>query len=140
MARRIPGEFVPSDVNLANDPAILRAGPWAELVFRRGNEYVKRMHRDGTIEFIELRVIAHGIPGKAEAHAEALVREGLWEVIADGWYVRSFLKWNASQLEQAEVRAAKRRAAAVKHHKAGGHDERFDPECPSCQEGAIQHA
>ena len=137
MARRIPGEFVPSDVNLANDPAIMRAGAWAELLFRRANEYAKRMHRDGTIEAVELRIITHGIPGRPEVHAEALVREGLWEPTKDGWYIRSFLKWNASQAEQAEVRAQKRRGAAVANHKKGAHAGRFDSECLTCQEEAT---
>ena len=137
MARRIPGEFVPSDVNLANDPAIMRAGALAELLFRRANEYSKRNHRDGTVEAVELGVIAHGIPGRPQVHADALVREGLWEVTGDGWYIRSFLKWNASQLEQAEVRAQKRRGAAAANHKRGAHAGRVDAECSACQEEAA---
>ena len=134
MARRIPGEFVPSDINTANDPDILRAGPWAELLFRRGNEYAKRMHRDGVIYSVELPVVAHGIPGKAATHAAALVAVGLWEAIDDGWFIRSFLKWNLSQLEQSDVRAQKRRGAAAANHKKGAHDQHPDPKCPTCQE------
>lgn len=137
MARRIPGEFVPSDVNLANDPAIMRAGAWAELLFRRGNEHAKRMRRDGVIYAIELPILAHGIPGKAAAHADALVREGLWEPVEDespGWFIRSFLKWNLSQLEQADACAQKRTGAAITNHKKGGHKGRFDSQCPLCQE------
>ena len=76
MARRIPGEFVPSDVNLANDPAIMRAGAWAELLFRRANEYAKRMKRDGVIHRCDLSVISIGITGRAANHADALVRAG----------------------------------------------------------------
>jgi len=138
MARRIPGEFVPSDVNTANDPAIMRAGAWAELLFRRANEHAKRNHRDGTLHEVELRVIALGIPGRALTHAEALVREGLWEPLeGGGWYIRSYLKWNLSELEQAEVRAQKRRGAAATNHKKGAHSERPDIECPLCQEVAA---
>ena len=134
MARRIPGEFVPSDVNLANDPAIMRAGAWAELLFRRANEYAKRMKRDGVIHRCDLSVISIGITGRAANHADALVREGLWEPIDDGWFIRSFLKWNLSQLEQAEARAQKRSGAAITNHKKGGHRDRPDAECPLCAE------
>ena len=63
MSSKIPREFVPCDVNLANDPAILHAGFKAELLFRRANEYAKRMNRDGIIYPVELPIIAHGIPG-----------------------------------------------------------------------------
>ncbi len=132
MARRIPGEFVPSDVNLANDPAIMRAGPMAELLFRRANEYVKRSNRDGVVHVVELSLIAHGMPGRASAHAEALVREGLWEECCDGYRIRSYLKWNMSQAEQAEEKE-KRRCAAIltnhrRYHKLAPQDD-----CQHCQ-------
>ena len=77
MAWRVPGEFVPCDVNLANDPAIMRAGPLPELLFRRANEYVKRVNRDGILEAVELPVVALGMPGKPGQYADVLVREGL---------------------------------------------------------------
>ena len=134
MARRIPGEFVPCDVNLANDPAILRAGPWAELLFRRANEYAKRNDRDGTVDSVELGVIAFGIPGKSASHAAALVREGLWEESAAGWTIRSFLKWNMSQSEQEEERERKRLGALKTNHKKGLHADSKHADCPDCQE------
>lgn len=134
MARRIPGEFVPSDVNTANDPDIMRAGAWAELLFRRANEYAKRNHRDGVIYDVELAIIAHGIPGRPATHAAALVREGLWDCIEGGWSIRSFLKWNLSQIEQADERAKKRAGAAITNHKRGAHVDRSDHECPLCQQ------
>ncbi len=133
MARRIPGEFVPSDVNLANDPAIMRAGPMAELLFRRANEYAKRNDRDGTIHAVEIGVIAFGMPGKATTHAAALVREGLWETRESGWYIRSFLKWNLSQEEQSDDRERKRAAAQLTNHKRY-HAEKPQADCPHCIE------
>lgn len=132
MARRIPGEFVPSDVNLANDPAIMRAGPWAELLFRRANEYVKRTDRDGVVCAVELGVIAFGIPGKAATHAESLVREGLWEPTPDGYLIRSWLKWNLSQSEQAEERERKRAGSILTNHKRY-HKTEPQPDCPHCE-------
>lgn len=130
MARRIPGEFVPSDVNTASDPAIMRAGAMAELLFRRANEYAKRNDRDGVIYSIELGVIAHGIPGKHCTLAAALVREQLWEERPDGWFIRSFLKWNLSQADQVEERDRKRLGAIKTNHKK--HTEP-DPACPICR-------
>lgn len=135
MARRIPGEFVPCDVNLVSDPAIMRAGPLAELLFRRANEYAKKCDRDGEIYSLEIGIIAHGIPGKPDAHAAALVREGLWAQTADGWLIRSFLKWNLSQTEQREDREKKRLAAQLTNHKRY-HEADPQPDCPHCQKEA----
>ena len=132
MGRRIPGEFVPSDVNLANDPAIMRAGPLAELLFRRANEYAKKCDRDGIIYGIELPIIAHRIPGKPDSHAALLVREGLWEELADGWRIRSYLKWNLSQDEQVEDREKKRAAALLTNHRRY-HAAEPSTECIHCQ-------
>jgi hypothetical protein len=73
MARRIPGEFVPSDVDMVHDPAIRAAGFKAELLFRRGNEYAKRTKQDGRIPKYDLAIVGIGIPGPLTAHAGALV-------------------------------------------------------------------
>ena len=140
MARRIPGVFVPSDVNLANDPGILRAGFRAELLFRRGNEYAKRMNRDGVLYAVELPIIGHGIPGSLATFAGELVTHGLWEAIPDGWRIRSFLKWNMSQAEQEETRGQKRVGAAKTNHKRGAHREEFDNACPLCEEEGNANA
>ena len=134
MARRIPGEFVPSDINLANDPRILSAGYRAELLFRRGNEYAKRMRRDGVLFKVELPVVGHGIAGNLAQHAAELVAVGLWEETPDGWRIRSFLKWNLSQAEQEEARLRKRVGAALTNHKKGAHKGDPDRECPLCAE------
>lgn len=134
MARRIPGEFVPSDVNLANDPAIMRAGPWAELLYRRALEYVKRSNRDGIVCAVELGIIGFGIPGKAASHAAALVREGLWEESGDDYVIRSWLKWNLSQEEQAEERSRKRAGSILTNHKRY-HTDSPQADCPHCKGG-----
>ncbi len=130
MAKSIPGEFVPCDVNLASDPAIMRAGPMAELLFRRGNEHAKKNDRDATLYAIELPVIGLGIP-TPQKHAAALVREGLWTKAADGWVIRSFLKWNMSQDEQSEKREQNRMGALKSNHRQGRHGEP-SPDCPLC--------
>lgn len=130
MARRIPGEFVPSDVNLVDDPSIMRAGAMAELLFRRANEHAKRTHRDGLIYAIELTKLCHGIPGRATNHADALVREGLWDQSGADYVIRSFLKWNLSQEEQSEAKRQKQIGAIKTNHKK--HTEK-ESSCPICR-------
>ena len=137
MTWKIPGEFVPCDINLANDPKILRAGPLPELLFRRANEYVKRVNRDGTLDRIELPIVAFGIPGKPSSLADALVREGLWEETDTGWLIRSFTKWNPTSATQEKIREARRLGAMKTNHGRGRHADQPDPECPQCQEGAT---
>ncbi len=132
MAKSIPGEFVPCDVNLSSDPAIMRAGPMAELLFRRGNEHAKRTDRDGILYSIELPLIAHGIPKPAQC-AAALVREHLWVAHDEHWEIRSFLKWNLSQDEQSAKREANRIGALKSNHKQGRHSEERSPDCPLCE-------
>ena len=132
MSRRIPGVFVPSDVNTANDPAIMAAGPMAELIFRRANEYAKKNGRDGLIFTFDLPLIANGIPN-ATKHAGRLVDVELWEERADGWFITSYLKWNTSVAEQADQKQQNRIGAFVSNHKKGQHTERLT-ECPLCAE------
>ena len=139
MATKIPREFVPCDVNLANDPAVLHAGFKAELLFRRANEYAKRMNRDGIIYPVELPIIAHGIPGDPMRLVDVLIDAGLWQDTDDGLVIRSFLKWNMSQDEQAAAREKKRIGAAKTNHGRGRHADTPDKECPICQqEGELK--
>lgn len=132
MARRIPGEFVPVSVNLASDPAVMRLDPLAELLFRRSLEHAKKNDRDGEIYRVELPAVGLKITQPAKC-AEALVAAGLWVETADGWVIRSFLKWNLSQAEQAEERERKQAAAILGNHKRHHKTER-SPDCIHCKE------
>ena len=134
MARTIPGEFVPSDVNLAHDPAIMRAGPMAELLFRRANEHAKRAARDGVIYKVELPLVAHGMT-RPERLADALVANNLWIDEGEHWSIRSFLKWNLSQAEQQAEREKKQAAAILGNHKKHHQTER-SADCPLCEVAA----
>ena len=71
-----------------------------------------------------------GNPTKAAA---ALVDAGLWVETGDGWRIRSFLKWNLSQAEQAEERERKQAAAILGNHKRHHKTER-SADCIHCQE------
>ena len=134
MARRIPGEFVPCDVNLSSDPAIMRAGPMAELLFRRANEHAKRAARDGVIYKVELPLVAHGMT-RPERLADALVANNLWIDEGEHWSIRSFLKWNLSQAEQQAEREKKQAAAILGNHKTHHQTER-SADCPHCEVAA----
>ena len=134
MARRIPGEFVPCDVNLSSDPAIMRAGPMAELLFRRANEHAKRAARDGVIYKVELPLVAHGMT-RPERLADALVANNLWIDEGEHWSIRSFLKWNLSQAEQQVEREKKQAAAILGNHKKHHQTER-SADCPHCEVAA----
>lgn len=135
MGRRIPGEFVPCDVNLSSDPAIMRAGPMAELLFRRANEHAKRAARDGVIYKVELPLVAHGMT-RPERLADALVANNLWIDEGEHWSIRSFLKWNLSQAEQQAEREKKQAAAILGNHKKHHQSER-SADCPHCEEVAA---
>ena len=134
MARRIPGEFVPCDVNLSSDPAIMRAGPMAELLFRRANEHAKKAARDGVIYKVELPLVAHGMT-RPERLADALVANNLWIDEGEHWSIRSFLKWNLSQAEQQAEREKKQAAAILGNHKRHHQTER-SADCPHCEVAA----
>jgi hypothetical protein len=102
---RIPGEFVPLDVNYAHDRALRAAGPMAELLFIRGLAYAKRGRAGGLVPDYDLSVVGVGIPNPGK-HAAALVREGVWEEVEGGWQIRSWSRWNP----RSEAQIAKRQS------------------------------
>lgn len=130
MARRIPGEFVPSDVNTRSHPQIRQAGCLAELLFRRGNEHIKATKRDGILYKFDLEVFGVGIDGDLKRHARSLVKVGLWKDMGDTWLVPGYLNWNHTQAEIAEAKEAKRLGAMKTNHRK--HKEP-DPDCHICR-------
>ena len=106
--------------------------PLAELLFGRGLEHAKKNDRDGDIYRVELPAVALKIGNPTKA-AAALVDAGLWVETGDGWRIRSFLKWNLSQAEQAEERERKQAAAILGNHKRHHKTER-SADCIHCQE------
>lgn len=128
MMARIPGEFVPLDVNYSHDRAIRQAGYQAELLFIRGLTYARKMHKvtHGLIPDYDLAAIATGIPNPKKA-AAALVRERLWIPAKGGWHIRSFGKWNP------EIdRAAQSTGGALGNHNRWHSDGRWSPDCAFC--------
>ena len=132
MARRIPGIFVPCDVNLASDVAIMRAGAMPELLYRRGLEHAKKTDRDGLIYEVELGDFSRGITTPAK-HAATLVKVGLWIKEGDAWRIKGWSKWNASADEREDAKRLKRLGALKTNHNLGRHDGAPETECPTCQ-------
>lgn len=134
MARRIPGEFVPLDLNLPSDPKIRRAGPDAELLYIRTLIYIKRTGSDGFIPEYDLPVVGAGLKN-IKASVAALVRVKLWATgkrdDADGWDCAAWLKWNMSQSEIADARAERKLGALKTNHGKGLHLAPV-PGCPDC--------
>ena len=134
MARRIPGEFVPLDLNLPSDAAIRRAGPDAELLYIRGLIYIKRTGSDGFIPEYDLPALAVGCRN-TKASTAALVKASLWSESEEdgepGWMCRSWLKWNMSQQEIADARAERKAGALKTNHGKGLHATPVAG-CPEC--------
>lgn len=129
MATRIPGEWVPADVNYARNRKIRAAGCMAELLYRRSIEYSKAAEMYGRVPKYDLSVVGVGITGNLTAYAAALVTNELWEDRGDHWYILGYAKRNATLDELAAAKEAKKLGAIKTNHKR--HTE-TDPACPLC--------
>lgn len=135
MADRIPGEFVPLDVNYSHDRAIRQAGPMAELLFIRSLAYARKMRSvtGGLIPDYDLLTVAAGIPNP-KRHVKALIDQRLWVIAKGGWRIRSFEKWNPEP-----DRAAQGLGGRIGNHNRWHTDGRWSPDCEFCTppEGGI---
>ncbi|MCW2757009.1 MAG: hypothetical protein JWO46_755 [Nocardioidaceae bacterium] len=96
-----------------NDPALMRAGEAAEVLFTRGLAYAGCHETDG---IIPREVLPRLTPTRAPARARALVAEGLWSVVPQGWRI---VAWDRHQVTGGELQ--KRREATrtrVARHRA----------------------
>lgn len=136
MARKIPGEFVPLDLDMPRDIKIRKAGPDAELLYIRGLIYLKSAKYDGFIPDFDVAALAVGCRA-VPASTKALVTVGLWETAEvdgmQGYNCRGWLKWNMSQSEQEEQRRQRRIGALKTNHDRGQHADEPHPDCPKCQ-------
>lgn len=115
---RTARQYVPMDVNYADDPRVISAGEPAEVLFIRALCVAKRTMSDGFVDKVQL--VRFGL-ADIDDRVARLVDVGLWDpVILDdggdgttgeiaGYQVRSWLKWNASaeQIEEKSVARAK---------------------------------
>jgi len=105
--------YVPLDVNYADDPKIVEAGPDAELLYLRALALAKRLEDDGIIHRGHLRRLGADLPAVnrgtlVDAIADRLVVTGLWTEHPDGYRITSWLDWNPSAAELDARRAAER--------------------------------
>ncbi len=100
MARpKANGPYTPLAVSYYRDDAILEAGEKAELMYVRGLAYCGEAQSDGFITDRQMvSIVGLGMRDAAK-RADVLVRVGLWERVAGGYVVRSWLKWNRSTEE-----------------------------------------
>lgn len=127
------GLFLPLDVNYYHDEEFHDAGAYAELLYIRGNCWVKANARDGRIARSQLALFAIGIPNPTK-HAAALVLAGLWQETGAGWFIPAYLKRNRSK---AQIDAS--RAIASEAGQRGAHERWHvppegspNPKCAIC--------
>lgn len=126
---RIPGEFVPLSVNYAHDPALRRAGTAAELLFIRGLAESRLRKSHGFLAEFTLSGFAFGIRSPLKA-ADALVREGAWVKVSDGWRITAWDKWNPRS--EADVHEKQSSGGALGAHNKWHVDGRRSDDCRFC--------
>lgn len=131
--------FVPLDVDYQSDPKIMRAGALAEILFIRSMALAKRLMEDGRIDEVHLPALCLGIPGRSATHVAALIREGLWTEVADGWVITSWAKRNKSRAEIAHTAEMKRQASVKANHERWHVDGRASATCPLCHPLPIRN-
>lgn len=101
-------EWFKLESRYADDRAVVAAGEKAEVLFVRAIAYSTDFETKGFVPSHQL--VRFGLSG-VKARADALVREGLWEVVGGGWRIRSYERL------QAEALAVMRRREADKERK-----------------------
>jgi hypothetical protein len=104
-----------------HDGALLRAGEAAEVLFCRALAHSGFTESKGRIDKTVLPLL---VPSRAQARAEALVREGLWLDEGTHYLIRSWDKWqdehDAAAVRKAQDRERKRRKRAEDRGRASG--------------------
>ena len=108
-------EWVKLDTTFYLDVAIVRAGEAAEVLFVRAMAYCGDQENDG---LVEREILPRLCPTKGRARAAALVREGLWEVVPEGWQFASWSRHQRTreQMEAERVASRTRKAKSRSSH------------------------
>ncbi|MER6942525.1 hypothetical protein ABT294_00755 [Nonomuraea sp. NPDC000554] len=113
MTRRL-GPYAPLSATYATDDAVIEAGENAELLYVRGLAFCAASESDGFITRAQLkRFVGAGMDDVMD-RADRLVEVGLWEEEEGGYFVRAWLKWNASAEELGRARRKDRERKAAK--------------------------
>ena len=108
-------EWVKLDTTFYLDAAIVRAGEAAEVLFVRAMAYCGDQENDG---LVEREILPRLCPNRGAARAAALVREGLWEVVPEGW---RFASWSRHQRTREQMEAERVASRARKAKSRAGH-------------------
>lgn len=92
-------EWVKLDSTYYLDVAIVRAGEAAEVLFVRAMAYCGDQENDG---LVEKEILPRLCPTRGRSRAAALVAEGLWEVVPEGW---RFVSWRRHQRTREQMDA-----------------------------------
>lgn len=92
-------DWVKLKTNYYLDAAIMRAGEAAEVLFTRALAYVGDQETEGVVHREALPRLT---PVRGTTRAAALVREGLWEVVPEGW---RFTTWTKHQTTRDSIEA-----------------------------------
>ena len=106
-------EFVKLRSSYFRDAAIQRAGEAAEVLFTRALAHCGDQETDG---LVTREILPYLTPTRGLSRAASLVREGLWEIVPEGW---RFVTWDKHQVTKADLehnRAANRTRQA--RHRA----------------------
>lgn len=137
------------DDGYMDHPKIMDAGPWAELLDRRGIEHCAKYETDGLVTKSALRRISRDIPKTAQ-RVLTLIEVGRWSANENGgWWVHDYLDYNPSKQEKETQREAgrervrKHRSNAVTNasHSKGRGGESVQPKpitrCERCDRLSI---
>lgn len=102
-------EWVKLDSSYYLDAAVMRAGDQAELLFVRAMAYCGNQENGGVVP---TEALPRLMPTRGRQAAAALVREGLWVEIPQGWAFVSWERHQASRPQLEQKRAAGRERQA----------------------------
>lgn len=102
-------EWVKLDSSYYLDAAVMRAGDSAELLFVRAMAYCGNQENGGVVP---REALPRLMPTRGRQAATALVREGLWVEIPEGWAFVSWERHQATRPQLEQKRAAGRERQA----------------------------
>lgn len=133
MAVKVPKQFVPLHTQARNDPKLITAGPWVELLYYRALQWAKEHPETlGVIPVWALPDIGRGIRQPAARMHEGCTNE-LWETHERGWRICAWDAWNQTPEEIEHTRERKRIGGLITAHKQGRHKKRAVADCPTCK-------
>lgn len=120
------GSYAPLSAHYYKDDAIDEAGEAAELLYVRGLAFCADVLSDGFISDRQLvRFVGVGM-FDAKERADRLVDVELWDRVADGYQIRSWLDWNRSREEITDFQ----KKDADRKRPAGRKDSKEPPATP----------